>query len=230
MPDRVTTNRISSLRPRDPADQPLDWPALWLGWTDLTYPEPEPEQEWISDFRAIFSQSLVGLYQGLDLTLMQVVRGSGLVSCERGTVRIRVVPGAGRRVGATRPVYRSVMVRKPKLDPLYSLVPHGVLIPNPREVCAYLNECPDLGALLPAVCAETRREFGPEVELSLELYRDPEIDDPYLTLYVRQQPYDPNIMRRIERVSQQFNPALETVSGYFLIATDFRRPKGIHAV
>lgn len=101
---------------------------------------------------------------------------------------------------------------------------------HPAEVLAYLNQNHELEALLPAICEATRKEFGPGVELSIEVYKDPEIDDRYLTPYVRQQPYDHDIMRRIEAVNQQFNPALETIPGYFLITTDFRRPKGQHAV
>ena len=51
----------------------------------------------------------------------------------------------------------------------------------------YLDEHGDLSQLLPEICGQIRKQFGPEAELSLELYRDPEINDRYLTLYLRQE-------------------------------------------
>ena len=80
------------------------------------------------------------------------------------------------------------------------------------------------------ICTQARREFGPEPELALELYTDPEIDDSLLALYVRQTRYDPGIMGRIESLNRQFDSALEQASGYFLIATDFRRPQQSHGI
>ena len=107
---------------------------------------------------------------------------------------------------------------------------YAVQIPKRNEVLGYLTEHRQLGRLLPEVCSQVRRAFGPNVELSLELYRDPEVDDRYLTLYVRQQAYDTEIMDRIETVSRQFNGRLEKISGYLLLTTDFHRPRINHAV
>ena len=106
----------------------------------------------------------------------------------------------------------------------------GIQIPKRNEVLGYLAEHRQLSRLLPGICAQVRRVFGPNVELSLELYRDPEVDDRYLTLYVRQQAYDTEIMDRIETVSRQFNGRLEKISGYLLLTTDFHRPRINHAV
>ena len=80
--------------------------------------------------------------------------------------------------------------------------------------------------LLPAVCCKARHLFGSDNELSLELYKDPEFEDRYLTLYMRQEEYLPDTMDRIEAVRRQFDEALENVSGQLLITTDFRRPRG----
>ena len=99
-----------------------------------------------------------------------------------------------------------------------------------NSVRAYLDKHLDLAPWLPTICAQVRRDLGPEPELALELYRDPEIDDSLLTLYVRQSRYDPGIMDRIEALNRQFDSALEQVSGYFLIATDFRKPQQSHGV
>jgi len=108
---------------------------------------------------------------------------------------------------------------------LKQLSSEKIEIPKRQEVLAYLTSYKQLAKLVPAICAQIRRAFGPEAELSLELYRDPEIDDRYLTLYVRQDSYDLQIMERIEAESRQFNARLEQVSGYLLLTTDFHRPR-----
>jgi hypothetical protein len=110
------------------------------------------------------------------------------------------------------------------------LAPSRVLVPTPREVAAYLKGYPQLGRLLPEFCMRVRKTLGPDVELSLEIYSDPEIDDRYLTLYARQPTYDPGLLRRIEALRQQTNPQLERVPGYLLLMTDFRRPGTQYAV
>jgi hypothetical protein len=75
-----------------------------------------------------------------------------------------------------------------------------------------------------------RQELGAEVELSLELYQDPEIDDRYLSLYVREREYRPDLMARIEVVRERVNPMLDDVPGDFLVTTDFRGPRGRNGV
>jgi hypothetical protein len=98
------------------------------------------------------------------------------------------------------------------------------------EVMDYLDKHRDLTQLLPDICARVREAFGQETELALQLYRDPEIEDCYLTLYVRQERYDPKIIERIEAVSSDFHDLLSAVEGHFLLATDLRRPRGLDAV
>jgi hypothetical protein len=106
----------------------------------------------------------------------------------------------------------------------------NILIPRRKELEQYLSRHTRLARIIPQVCAAARETFGPEVELSLELYKDPEIDDRYATLYVRQEQYDPSIMERINAVNSRFDEELSDVSGYLLITTDFRRPGGRNAV
>src|ERR1700730_13977472 len=78
------------------------------------------------------------------------------------------------------------------------LAAQNILVPNQEEIAPYLDEHAPLGKLLPKICAKLRQEFGKEVELSLELYKDPEIDDRYLSLYVRLEKYDADILQRID--------------------------------
>lgn len=115
-------------------------------------------------------------------------------------------------------------------DILQRLAEHRIVVPTVEDVGAYLQAHPQLDRLLPSICGAVRQALGSEVELSLQLYRDPEIDDRYLTLYVRREKYEPDILDRLQAVSDRFNHLLEEVPGYFLLTTDFSRPRGIHAV
>jgi hypothetical protein len=125
---------------------------------------------------------------------------------------------------------RTELARKEPPTILKRLSPFEISVPKRTGVVAYIAEHVNLAKLLPKICRQLRQAFGREVELSLELYRDPEIDDTYLTLYVRQEKYDSAIIERIEAVSRQFNDKLEQVSGYLLLTTDFHRPRGNNAV
>jgi len=107
---------------------------------------------------------------------------------------------------------------------------HQVVVPHPDEVTGYVQCYPQMGNGLPSLCATVRQELGADVELSLELYQDPEIDDRYLSLYVREREYRPDLMARIEAVRERVNPKLDDVPGDFLVTTDFRRPRGQNGI
>ncbi len=96
-----------------------------------------------------------------------------------------------------------------------------IKLPKRNEVEDYLSEHAGLRSILGPVCQRMRSEFGPHAELSLIVYRDPEIQDRYLTLYVRQRKYDSNIIDRIEQISAEFEAGVSASSGHLLISTDF---------
>lgn len=115
-------------------------------------------------------------------------------------------------------------------DALLSLRAHQVTLPNRRSVRRFLEAAPTIAEFLPPLCERLRCEFGPKAELSLELYRDPEIKDEYLTLYVRETRYTADILDRIDRATQAFGKKLERASGSLLITTDFRPPQSNNGV
>ena len=115
-------------------------------------------------------------------------------------------------------------------DILDQLAASNLALPERDAVEAYLGKHPDLACLLGDMCKKVQTAFGPTAELSLEIYIDPEIDDRYLTLCVRQDAYAADIIDRIDAVSAGFHASLETVSGDFLVTTDFRRPRGAHGL
>ena len=105
-----------------------------------------------------------------------------------------------------------------------------MVVPNQPDVAGYLAGHSALQSLLPRICERVRAEFGDDAELSLELYRDPEIEDRYLTLYVRQDRYDANIVERLDQLGEQFADVLERCTGDVLLTTDFRSRRSSHAV
>ena len=113
---------------------------------------------------------------------------------------------------------------------LQRLSEQGVLLPNKKEVTAYLGGHARLARLLPGICSEIRKALGDEVELSLEKYKDPEIDDCYLTLYARQGKYEFDILDRLQAINDRLSQRLEAIPGYFLLATDFSPPRGCNGV
>lgn len=108
---------------------------------------------------------------------------------------------------------------------LSHLQEYWITIPKPTEVRYYLIRYPDLCNILPHICKIARDQFGIQTQLSLEIYSDPEIEDEYLTLYIRQQDYDQDILDKIEDIRAQYEAILSGKSGWFLLTTDFRPPK-----
>ena len=100
-----------------------------------------------------------------------------------------------------------------------------IRIPKPNYVREYLLRYPDLINILPYVSKMVRERVGLYTQLSLEVYHDPEIEDEYLTLYIRQEHYDENILNIIEDIRTQYEEKLIGRSGWFLLTTDFRPPK-----
>ena len=111
-----------------------------------------------------------------------------------------------------------------------ALADQGIVVPHAATVRNYLASHRALAKILPSVCEQARGEFGQEAELMLQVYRDPEIDDRHLTLYVRLPVYDDTVIARLDRVTQGFDDELCRASGYLLLTTDFRPPRARHGV
>jgi hypothetical protein len=108
---------------------------------------------------------------------------------------------------------------------LEQLRAQGIRIPRPAEVRDYLTRYPDVMASIRNASEVAVREFAGKAVLSLELYVDPEIDDRYLALYVRQEKNDPNLYEMVQRVSEGYDCQLDGSNGCFWVMTDFQPPK-----
>ncbi|HEY6332036.1 MAG TPA: hypothetical protein VI756_22090 [Blastocatellia bacterium] len=103
----------------------------------------------------------------------------------------------------------------------------GVAVPQMEDVIAYLTAHPSLVLALQPYCAAAIAAGGKVARVSLELYRDPEIDDDHLIVYVRQSPYQDDLMDRIDeaRDAVRHLAPVDESAGWVHITTDFQRPR-----
>lgn len=105
------------------------------------------------------------------------------------------------------------------------LARRGIRMEHPHEVRRYLDRYPELGDILLSACGEIFNCFDTRARLSLDLYRDPEIADDYLTLYVRQEHYDGDILDILDGIAASLDSQLAASSGWLLLTSDFQPPR-----
>ena len=99
-----------------------------------------------------------------------------------------------------------------------------VLVLNPAEVRDYLASHPDMVELVERVCDDAVVRFGARGQVLLELYCDPEIDDEYLTVLVRQARYEKGLLQEFRELMAAHDAEVSRCSGWLIITTDFRPP------
>ncbi len=103
----------------------------------------------------------------------------------------------------------------------------GIEMPQRLAVRGYLQRHPDIVAVVEsasAIAAAHVKGAKHKTELSLERYRDPEIEDEYLALYVRSEAYDASVREMIRSISESVRPELRGKSGWLVVTTDFQNP------
>jgi hypothetical protein len=98
----------------------------------------------------------------------------------------------------------------------------GVMLQGEGKAQRYLDDHADMFDLAINLCREARRIFPAPAELTLKVYRDPEIEDEYLALVVRLPVYAPDTLVRIRSVSDTQDERIGEASGWLLVTTDFR--------
>ena len=102
-------------------------------------------------------------------------------------------------------------------------LPPEIRMPRREVVATYLGRHPDTVSVVASLAAALVREFEHEpAQIELDQYDDPEIDDHYLTFWVRLPAYDEAFMERLDKVSRTADDPLATSTGYVLITSDFR--------
>jgi hypothetical protein len=100
----------------------------------------------------------------------------------------------------------------------------GFVFPRPGEVVDYLVQNPGLYDVVMYACSMTVEEFGGTSEIVLDIFHDSESGDRYLTLYVRQERYEDNIIEKMDRICDRYEPSLKGLSGWLLLTTDYKPP------
>jgi hypothetical protein len=104
------------------------------------------------------------------------------------------------------------------------LLTQKVLILEPSQVREYLIRHFDLTRILRLTCKLALDRMGMTSQLALEVFRDPEIDDAYLTLSIRQHHYSQDVINQIEDLRAEYEVDLANSAGWFLVSTDFQPP------
>jgi len=112
----------------------------------------------------------------------------------------------------------------PAEDALRWITSSGILVPDLSPVSEYLDQHADITGPLARACQLIRGQLPASTQLALELYRDPEIDDQYLTLYARASEYGPDFGRELDAAAEKHLDYTVGLSGRLLVATDFQRP------
>ncbi len=99
-----------------------------------------------------------------------------------------------------------------------------IFISDPSDVREYLYKYPDIIGLIKFVGELITDKFDINSQVTLEVFHDPEVDDSYLTFYIRQKDYEDDIMDKIDEISERFEPYLQDVKGWLLVTTDFSPP------
>ncbi len=108
---------------------------------------------------------------------------------------------------------------------LWTMLSERVQIQRPSEVRSYLTRHSDMIEVLVSAYRIAKDHLGPQSRLSLEVYRDPEIEDEQLILYVRRDKYDPEFFKEMEIVRTEYLPRLTEKSGWLQLTTDFQPPR-----
>jgi len=101
-----------------------------------------------------------------------------------------------------------------KLDALFEwLLREGVHLANADEVYNYIIQFPGVVAAILGAVRAAKKHF-PEAALMLDVYRDPEIEDAYLRLYIKIDRDERRIDERMDKVESAFIDLLSDTRGW----------------
>jgi Txe/YoeB family toxin of Txe-Axe toxin-antitoxin module len=99
-------------------------------------------------------------------------------------------------------------------------------VKNPEQIEQYLVKHSRIIDVVLKAINSAKKHF-PEAQLVFDLYRDPEIRDQYLVLYVRLRKYDKeDFLTRINKAEAEFLDDLVGKKGWIQLTTDFQEPEG----
>ena len=118
---------------------------------------------------------------------------------------------------------KTVSIYEMAIQVLKDIQANRVEMKKPGEVLLYIFQHPGIVDVLQTAVRMARQQF-PDAHFTLQVYHDPEIEDTYLTLYVRTETYDETFLERLKQMDQVLDQ-LPGGHGWLLITTDFRKPE-----
>ncbi len=100
-----------------------------------------------------------------------------------------------------------------------------VVVDRPAEVARYLSKRPRLVETVQKVSLAATDRFGERAQISLELQPDPEYRHDLLTLFVRQSPYDDDLLTKLDEIAEDQDPDSAEWVEEFQLTTDFQPPR-----
>jgi len=106
------------------------------------------------------------------------------------------------------------------IDDLIIWLESNVKINNRTHIKNYLSLFSDLIDLIPIAVSVAKKHF-PEAHIVVDVYKDPEIEDSYIVLYIRLSQYDESFIERLAEAESEILPLLVNKSGWIQLTTDF---------
>lgn len=96
-----------------------------------------------------------------------------------------------------------------------------VFLRNTNYIRKYLLKFPDIINVLQLTVNMLIKQF-PNAQLIIDMYRDPEINDNYLVIYIRMKRYNKHFTKQLESVEAKLLDLLSNRTGWLQITTDFK--------
>jgi len=104
---------------------------------------------------------------------------------------------------------------------LRELSEKGIVLRNIDDIHEYLLRFPDIIDVIPLAVSALLKYF-PDDQIILDMYKDPEIEDSYLVLYVRTKNYNETFFEKLEKAESEFLDYLVNKEGWIQVNTDFK--------
>jgi hypothetical protein len=105
---------------------------------------------------------------------------------------------------------------------LQTLEKYGFYLEHIEDIKEYLLDYSDMIELIPVIANIIKSNF-PDNQVVFDIYKDPEIDDRYIVIYVRSKSYDELFMKKLEDVESEFLDYLVDKKGWIQLTTDFKK-------
>lgn len=99
----------------------------------------------------------------------------------------------------------------------------SIRVEGSTSVMAYLTKHTDIVGVLERLLIDVKSAFPDEAEIAIAMYRDPEVDDEYLTVYVNKRPFDDRDLETVDDVLERFSADLTGRTGWVVVMPDFRK-------